>query len=215
MRRARAERETRETRVSVELDLDGTGVARIKTGIGFFDHLLEAFACHAGFDLKVAARGDVEVDGHHTVEDVGICLGQGLRAALGPGEGIYRWGWCLLPMDDALAEVAVDAGGRAFLAYRVPDPGRSLGLFHSEMAPEFWRALVRESGVTMHVSLRWGENAHHILEAVWKAAGVALGMALRIDPRREGVPSTKSLAHGTPATQGLADGATTAHGREC
>lgn len=207
MRRARVERQTRETQVSVELNLDGAGLVEVSTGIGFFDHLLEAFAFHAGFDLKVSARGDLEVDGHHTVEDVGICLGRALRAALGSREGICRWGWCLLPMDDALAEVAVDAGGRSFLAYRVPSPDRSLGPFHCEMAPEFWRALVRESGLTMHVSLRWGENVHHILEAVWKAAGVALAQAVRAEPRRQGVPSTKGSPRSEEApVSGGADG---------
>lgn len=207
MRRARVERQTRETRVSVELNLDGAGLVEVSTGIGFFDHLLEAFAFHAGFDLRVSARGDLEVDGHHTVEDVGICLGRALRAALGSREGICRWGWCLLPMDDALAEVAVDAGGRSFLAYRVPAPDRSLGPFHCEMAPEFWRALVRESGLTMHFSLRWGENVHHILEAVWKAAGAALAQAVRAEPRRQGVPSTKGSPRSEEAPiPGGADG---------
>jgi imidazoleglycerol-phosphate dehydratase len=191
MRRAWVERETKETSVALEIDLDGCGRAELATGIPFLDHLLEAFALHGFFDLQVRARGDVEVDGHHTVEDVAICLGQAFRRALSGGGGIHRFGWCLLPMDEALVEVAADAGGRSFLVYRVPVVPRSLGPFHTEMAAEFWRAFVRESGVTMHVSLRWGENSHHILEAVWKAAGVALRQAVREAPRPGVVPSSK------------------------
>ncbi|MEW6545315.1 MAG: imidazoleglycerol-phosphate dehydratase HisB [Bacillota bacterium] len=195
MRQAQVQRHTRETRVTVDLELDGSGKVQVDTGLAFLDHLLAAFALHALFDLRLTARGDLEVDGHHTVEDVGMCLGHALRRALGGGEGISRWGWCLLPMDEALVEVAVDAGGRSFLAYRVPVVPRSLGAFHTEMAPEFWRAFVRESGTTMHIHLRQGENVHHILEALWKAAGVALRQAVRIEPRLQGVPSTK----GAPA----------------
>jgi len=206
MRRARVERETAETAVTLELDLDGCGRVQVTTGIPFLDHLLGAFALHGLFDLSLRARGDVGVDGHHTVEDVGICLGQAFRRAVGSGGSICRFGWCVLPMDEALVEVAVDAGGRSFLAYRVPVVARSLGAFHTEMAAEFWRAFVRESGVTMHVWLRWGENSHHILEAVWKAAGVALRQAVRQVLVPGGIASTKGPVHTAVRASGAGEG---------
>lgn len=194
MRRADVQRRTRETDVEVRLDLDGEGRAEVNTGLAFFDHLLCAFAFHALVDLEVNARGMVDPDGHHVVEDVGICLGRAIRRSLGSGQGISRWGWCLLPMDEARVEVAVDAAGRAFLVYRVPVVPRSLGGFHTDLAPEFWQALVREAGITVHVALREGENAHHILEAVWKGVGVAFRQAVTIEPRRRGLPSTRGEA---------------------
>lgn len=206
MRKARVERETAETAVTLELDLDGGGRVQVATGIPFLDHLLGAFALHGFFDLRVRASGDLEVDGHHTVEDVGICLGQAFRRAVSSGGSICRFGWCLLPMDEALVEVAVDAGGRSFLVYRVPVAPRCLGTFHTEMAGEFWRAFVRESGVTMHVSLRRGEDSHHILEAVWKAAGVALRQAVRQVPVPGGIASTKGPVHTAVRGPGAGEG---------
>lgn len=193
MRRGKATRKTRETAVEVELDLDGSGKAVIQTGLPFFDHLLNAFACHGRFDLSVRAAGDIQVDGHHTVEDVGIAMGLALAQALGKREGVRRWGWALLPMDEALVQVAADVGGRPFLVYRVPISSRSFGAFHTEMAADFWQALAQKGGITLHVSLQYGENAHHVLEAVWKAAGVALRSAAALDERVTGALSTKGV----------------------
>lgn len=201
MRRAEVERHTRETRVHVSLELDGCGEVCVSTGIPFLDHLVEALARHALFDLELTACGDLQVDGHHTVEDVGITLGAALRRALGDREGLSRWGWSLVPMDEALVQVAVDVGGRPFLAYQVPVAPRSFGAFHTEMAPEFWRAFVREAGTTMHVRLQEGENAHHVLEAVWKGAGVALRQAVRLEPRLKGELSTNVPGLGTGGRQ--------------
>lgn len=186
-------RKTRETTVEVELDLDGSGKAVIATGLPFFDHLLSAFACHGRFDLSVQATGDIQVDGHHMVEDVGLAMGLALTQALGKREGLRRWGWALLPMDEALVQVAADLGGRSFLVYRVPVSPRSFGDFHTEMATDFWQAFSQKGGITLHVNLEYGENAHHVLEAVWKAAGVALRAAAALDDRVSGPLSTKGV----------------------
>ncbi|MDA8274434.1 MAG: imidazoleglycerol-phosphate dehydratase HisB [Actinomycetota bacterium] len=192
-RRARAERRTRETSVSVSLVLDGSGSASADTGLPFFDHMLSQLGKHSGFDLEVAASGDLEVDAHHTVEDVGIVLGQALGAALGDKAGIRRFASVLLPLDEALVEVALDCSGRPFLAYDVPfaPEATSLGSppFDPQLAEEFWRAFVTSAGVTLHVVRRAGRNTHHVLEASFKAVARALADAVR----REGVgvPSTK------------------------
>jgi len=191
MRWAQVVRETAETKVRVSLNLDGTGEGRVSTGIGFFDHMLTLLARHGSFDLEVEAKGDLEVDGHHTVEDTGICLGRAFLQARGEGKGIARFGHALLPMDEALALVAVDISGRGFLAYEVPCPVERVGALDSQLGEEFLRALAANGGITLHVRLLAGANGHHILEAVFKGLGVALRSALRVEGDR--VPSTKGV----------------------
>lgn len=192
-RTAKESRRTAETAIEVELDLDGAGRAEIRTGIGFFDHMLTLFARHGLFDLTVAARGDLEVDGHHLVEDVGIVLGRALRRALGEARGISRYGWALVPMDEALAQVAVDLGGRSYLAYEVEVAESRLGDFDPALGREFMRALAENAGCNLHVRLLSGGNGHHCLEACFKALARALRAAVALDPRETGVPSTKGV----------------------
>jgi imidazoleglycerol-phosphate dehydratase len=191
-----ASRKTAETDVRVHIVLDGSGRAEARTGIGFFDHMLEALARHALFDLEVHARGDLHVDAHHTVEDVGIVLGQALGQALGDRAGIRRYGEATVPLDDALARVVVDVSGRPFVAYHADPPTwQKVGDYDVALTPEFFRALATHAGLTVHVDLLRGQNAHHVVEAVFKAAARALGQATTLDPRVRGVPSTKgSLA---------------------
>jgi len=191
-RRGEARRKTKETEVRVVVDLDGSGRAEIKTGIGFFDHMLEALARHAPYDLEIAASGDLHVDAHHTVEDVGIVLGQALSQALGERRGIRRYGDATVPLDDALARVVVDVSGRPFVAFHADPPTwQRLGDYDVALTPEFFRALATHGGLTLHVDLLRGQNAHHVVEAVFKAAARALGEATGLDPRVQGVPSTK------------------------
>ena len=191
-RRGEARRQTKETEVRVRLDLDGSGRADVKTGIGFFDHMLEALARHAPYDLDVAAAGDLQVDAHHTVEDVGIVLGQALSQALGERRGIRRYGAATVPLDDALARVVVDVSGRPYLAFHADPPTwQKLGDYDVALTPEFFRALATHGGLTLHVDLLRGQNAHHVVEAVFKAAARALGEATSLDARVQGVPSTK------------------------
>lgn len=191
-RNAEVKRKTRETDVRVRLDLDGSGRAAVRTGVGFFDHMLEALARHALYDLEVAAIGDLHVDQHHTVEDVGIVLGQALAQALGERRGIRRFGDATVPLDDALARVVVDLSGRPFLAYHAEPPvWQKLGDYDVALTPEFFRALATHGGLTLHVDLLRGQNAHHAVEAVFKAAARALGEATGLDPRVSDVPSTK------------------------
>jgi imidazoleglycerol-phosphate dehydratase len=192
-RRATIERRTGETDISLILDLDGTGAAEIATGVGFFDHMLALFARHGLFDLHVRAAGDLHVDAHHTVEDVGICLGQALAAAVGDKSGIRRYGQRLLPMDESLVVAAVDLGGRAFFAWDVPLPTVALGAFATELAEEFWRAVATEARMNLHVRSLAGCNAHHLIEATFKAVARALREAVERDPRQAGVPSTKGV----------------------
>ncbi len=187
----RVERATRETEVRVELALDGAGQARVFSGVGFLDHMLAAFARTALFDLEVHCRGDLEVDAHHSVEDVGIALGQALRQAVGDRAGLRRYGWALVPMDGALARVALDLSGRPYLRWDAPLALSTLGAFPTELAPEFWRAVAVHAGWTLHVDLLAQDNAHHALEAIWKAAGLAARQAVAADPRIVGVLSTK------------------------
>ena len=185
-------RATSETEISLRLNLDGAGIADIATGIGFFDHMLTAFARHGGFDLVVEARGDLHIDAHHTVEDVGIVLGAAVREALGDKRGITRFGQALVPMDEALAEAAVDISGRAHLAWNVPFAREMLGDMDTQLFEEFFRALVGSALITLHVTSRVGVNAHHVAESAFKAAARALRMAVAIDPRvGNAVPSTK------------------------
>jgi imidazoleglycerol-phosphate dehydratase len=185
-------RTTKETDLHVRLVLDGRGESRVKTGIGFFDHMLEAFARHSLIDLTVEARGDLHVDGHHTVEDTGIVLGQALEQALGDRAGIRRYADSLVPLDEALVRCVLDVSGRPFLAYQIEIPKwQMLGDYDVFLTPEFFRALVLNAGLTVHMDLIRGDNPHHIVEAAFKAFARALDAATAVDPRVTGVPSTK------------------------
>jgi imidazoleglycerol-phosphate dehydratase len=190
-RTAQLHRKTNETDISLTLNLDGQGRWECETGLPFFDHMLSHLAAHGLFDLSVRAVGDLQVDGHHTVEDVGIVLGQALAQAIGDKRGIARYGNQLMPMDEALALVALDFSGRGLLVYDVALPAAQVGAFDTELAPEFLRALAHNAGLTLHVRLLHGQNTHHIIEAIFKGLGRALGQAVALDPRRSGVPSTK------------------------
>lgn len=192
-RAASIERRTRETDISVRLDLDGSGTCTVDTGVGFFDHMLELFAAHGRFDLLVRANGDLQTGGHHTVEDVGICLGSALAEALGDRRGIVRYGSVQLPMDEALALVSIDISGRPFLAYNVDLSHSNIGGFDTDLALEFFQAFVNNARVTLHVRLLAGSNPHHIIEAVFKGFGRALDQATALDARVESVPSTKGV----------------------
>lgn len=186
-------RTTRETDIRLSLNLDGSGQWQVDTGVPFFDHMLSHVAMHGLFDLELAARGDIEIDGHHTVEDVGIVFGQALAQALGDKAGIARYDSQLMPMDEALALVALDFSGRGLLVYDVALPAAQVGTFDSELVPEFLRALAHNAGLTLHVRLLAGSNTHHIIEAIFKGLGRALGQAVARDPRRSGVASTKGV----------------------
>ncbi|MBI9075993.1 MAG: imidazoleglycerol-phosphate dehydratase HisB [Desulfatibacillum sp.] len=186
-------RTTRETQVAITLNLDGTGAAQVETGIGFFDHMLTLFAHHGRFDLEVKAKGDLEVDLHHTVEDVGLVLGEVFRQALGEGRGIRRYGFFTVPMDEALAQVSIDLSGRPFLVFNVPFVGPSIREFDTQLPQEFFRAFVNKACVTCHIQVPYGDNDHHMIEAVFKAWGRALCQAASIDPDVQGIPSTKGV----------------------
>jgi imidazoleglycerol-phosphate dehydratase len=188
---AELSRTTTETAIDLRLDLDGTGQAQISTGVAFFDHMLTALTRHAGFDLTVEATGDREVDDHHTVEDVGIVLGQACAQALGDKRGITRFADALVPMDEALVAAAIDISGRGQLHYVVPVPIELIGTFDTTLAKEFFIAFTSNAGLTLHLRSLSGENAHHILEAAFKATARALRQALSFDARVRGVPSTK------------------------
>lgn len=190
-RAAEIERTTGETRVKVRVDLDGSGKVAAKTGVPFFDHMLDAIGRHGLLDLDVSAVGDLEVDAHHTVEDVGICLGSAIAQALGLKQGIRRFGEAVVPMDEALVLAAVDISGRGQLHYAVDLPIEIIGTFDTTLAKEFLVALATNGGMTLHVRSLAGENAHHMVEASFKAVGRALRQAVEIDSRVEGVPSTK------------------------
>ena len=190
-RRARVERKTAETEIVLELCIGGTGVYEIRTGIGFFDHMLGLFARHGFFDLKLIAQGDLNVDAHHTVEDVGICLGQAIHRALGDRTGIVRYGTAFVPMDEALARVVLDLSGRSYLAYEMALPPLKLGEFDPGLALSFFRALSDHAEMNLHVDLLRGTDGHHCLEAVFKAFGKALDQASGFDGRIEDVLSTK------------------------
>jgi imidazoleglycerol-phosphate dehydratase len=192
-RKSEVHRETKETRVNVAIDLDGVGTVDVKTGIGFFDHMLTHIGRHGLLDLRVAAEGDLDVDAHHTVEDVGICLGKAFLEALGERKGITRYGHAVVPMDEALAEVAIDISGRPFLSFQANLSRARVGEFDAELTEEFLRAFAVNGRVTLHVVLREGTNVHHSIEAIFKAFGRALDGATRIDPRVTGVPSTKGM----------------------
>jgi imidazoleglycerol-phosphate dehydratase len=190
-RTALIDRKTNETEIRVELDLDGSGQSRITTGVGFFDHMLTLLAKHATFDLVVEARGDLHVDQHHTVEDVGIAFGQALRQALGDKAGIRRYGHFTLPMEETLVTSAVDLSGRYALVFQVAFPSAKIGDFDSELVEDFWQATAANALMNLHVLLHHGRNSHHISEAVFKSTARSLRMAVEHDPRMPGVPSTK------------------------
>ena len=194
MRSATITRQTKETAITVTVGLDGTGAARISTGVGFFDHMLEQIARHAMIDLTIEAKGDLHIDMHHTVEDVGITLGQALRKALGDMKGITRYADVHLPMDETLTRVAIDLSGRPFLVFRTSLPHGKIGDFDSELVREFFQAFAVHAGATLHVETLYGENGHHIAESCFKGLARALGAAIAIDPRRrDSVPSTKGV----------------------
>jgi len=191
VRKAEIERKTRETDVRVRLSLDGTGQSRIKTPIGFFNHLLMSFARHGFVDLQLSAKGDIEIDEHHTMEDIGIALGAALNKALGDRKGINRFGYTLIPMDEALARVVVDLSGRPFLVYQARIPRQKRWEFNVNLVEDFFRGLVNNCGMTLHIKLWYGEDYHHSLEAVFKAFGRALAQAVELNPRVRSVASTK------------------------
>ncbi len=191
MRRATVERKTNETDISVTIDLDGSGTCDVETGVGFFDHMLSALGRHSLCDLTVRAKGDTWVDDHHTVEDVGIVIGQAIREALGDKRGIGRFGDAAIPMDEALVLAAIDVSGRGELFWDVDIAAEKVGTFDCELAREFFAGLARDAGITLHLRKLAGDNAHHIIEATFKACGRALRAAVEADARVTGVPSTK------------------------
>src|SRR5262245_25735804 len=190
-RKAKVVRKTRETDIRLSLDLDGAGRARIATGIGFFDHMLTALATHARFDVTVRCKGDLHVDAHHSVEDVGIALGEALKGALGDKKGVVRFGWAHVPLDEALARAVVDLSGRPWLHYGVAFKARQVGSMPTELFEDFFWALADHGRFNLHLDLIRGRNAHHIAETLFKATARALAMAVARDPRVAGIPSTK------------------------
>jgi imidazoleglycerol-phosphate dehydratase len=192
MRKGAITRKTKETSIEVSLDLDGSGVADVATGVGFFDHMLDQLARHSLVDITIRADGDRHVDDHHTVEDVGIALGQALMKALGDKRGLTRYADCLLPMDETLTRVALDVSGRPFLVFRTEFPTERIGAFDTELVREFFQAFAGNAGLTLHIETLYGSNSHHIAESCFKGVARALRGAIAIDPRQaERVPSTK------------------------
>ena len=192
-RRAVVERKTKETQISLSLNLDGSGQVSVNTGVGFFDHMLNHIGRHGLFDFDLRARGDLQVDDHHTVEDVGICLGEAIAEAVGDKKGIRRYGFFITPMEESLAQVAVDLSGRAAVVYRAKYRGSKIGSFDVQLVEEFFRAVAQNARMNLHVSVPYGTNNHHIAEAIFKAFGKALRMACELDPREAAVPSTKGI----------------------
>jgi len=190
-RNSHIRRETKETKVDLFLDLDGTGHASLSTGVGFFDHMLTHLARHGSMDLTVEAKGDLHVDAHHTVEDIGICFGKALSQAVGDKVGIRRYGSATVPMDEALVTSAIDLSGRPLCVWQAEVPCEMLGSFNAPLAEEFWRAVAANGLFTLHVVCHHGRNSHHIVECIFKATARALREALELDPRTSGVPSTK------------------------
>ncbi|HSU68989.1 MAG TPA: imidazoleglycerol-phosphate dehydratase HisB [Tepidisphaeraceae bacterium] len=194
-RTAEISRQTKETKIEVALDLDGTGKASVHTGVGFFDHMLDLLSRHSLIDLTVKAEGDLQVDSHHTVEDVGIVIGQAIERAVGDKRGINRYGWATVPMDESLAQVAIDLSGRPAFVFNVSFTGESIGAFPVELVEEFFKALCTSARMNLHIAVPYGANNHHISEAIFKATARALRQAVSHDPRNDQVPSTKgSLA---------------------
>lgn len=192
-RTAQIKRETAETKITLGIDLDGTGKAQLQTGVGFFDHMLTLLAKHSLIDLTVEAKGDLHIDAHHTVEDVGICLGQTLKQALGNKAGIRRYGDATVPMDETLVTSAIDLSGRAFFVWKAEVPRETLGTFNSELAEEFWRAVSSAGAFNLHILLHHGRNTHHIVEGIFKATARALRSAVEQDSRTSEVPSSKGI----------------------
>ncbi|MBC8017637.1 MAG: imidazoleglycerol-phosphate dehydratase HisB [Verrucomicrobia bacterium] len=192
-RRANIERVTNETRIRLELNIDGCGKGAICTSVPFLDHMLNLFARHGLFDLTVEASGDIDIDFHHTVEDIGIVLGEAFKQALGEKKGIRRYGQATVPMDETLASVAIDISGRPYLVYHVALPKVKIGEFDVELAREFFQAFVNHCGLNLHINVMYGENVHHIIEACFKAVARAMDVATQLDPRVEGVLSTKGV----------------------
>ncbi len=185
------ERTTKETQISVKLNLDGSGRNKINTSVGFFDHMLTLFSVHGLFDLTLSATGDIEVDYHHTVEDVGLVLGAAIKSALGDYKGIARYGLSTVPMDDALAQVVIDLSNRPYLVFKLPTPMVHQNGFDASLAKEFFRAVAQKGGLNLHIDVAYGDNWHHMVEAVFKAFARALRQAVALDARVKGVPSSK------------------------
>lgn len=192
-RTATIDRTTGETQIRLTLNLDGTGQAQIDTGVGFFNHMLTLFAKHGQFDLTIDAKGDLDVDQHHTVEDTGICLGQAIRQAIGDKAGIHRYGSMTLPMEDTLVTSALDLSGRYWFVDNFKFPTEKIGEFDSQLVEVFWQALAANALMNLHVVLHHGHNSHHISEAIFKATARALRAAITIDPRQQGIPSSKGV----------------------
>ena len=195
-RRAEISRQTKETQVRLSLDLDGSGKGSIHTGVGFFDHMLDLLSRHSLIDLEIEADGDLQVDAHHTVEDVGIVLGQALERALGDKRAISRYGWAIVPMDESLAQVAIDLSGRPAFVFNVKFAGQTIGTFPTELVEEFFKAVCSNAKMNLHMAVSYGTNNHHIAEALFKATARALRQAITHDPRCEDVPSTKGSLQG-------------------
>ena len=194
MRTSTVERNTNETKIKLTLNIDGSGESKIKSGIGFLDHMLNLFAAHGSFDLSVDCDGDTFVDDHHSVEDIGICLGMAIKECIADKKGIMRYGSMLLPMDEALVLCALDISGRSYLAYGLEIPSYRVGDFDTELCEEFWQAFVRESRITLHIRQLAGTNSHHIIEGAFKSVARSLSMAAAIDPAfAEDLPSTKGV----------------------
>ena len=193
MRTARIERNTRETQITIELDLDGSGKHSVSTGIPFLNHMLEIFARHSLIDLTIKATGDLDVDDHHTVEDIGLVLGTCIDKALGDRKGIRRYGFFLMPMDESLCQVALDLGGRPFMVYNVNNERKAIKTFDVRLVEEFFRALMTQARMNLHINHIYGDEVHHAYESVFKGFSRALRMAVEIDPRESGVPSSKGV----------------------
>jgi imidazoleglycerol-phosphate dehydratase len=184
-------RNTKETQISLSLNLDGAGKVAVATGVGFFDHMLDLLGRHALVDLNVQAKGDLHIDAHHTVEDVGIVLGQALEKALGDKRGVYRYGWAFVPMDESLAQIAVDLSGRPAFVFNVPFKGPKIGEFDTELVEEFFKSVANAGRMNLHINVPYGSNNHHMAEAIFKGFAKALRQAVGKDPRNDEVPSTK------------------------
>lgn len=193
MRTSQIVRDTKETQIRLEIDLDGSGKSEIHTGLGFFDHMLTLFAAHSKIDFKLTVHGDLDVDGHHTVEDVGIALGKAFADALGDKKGIRRYGFFILPMDESLAETAVDFSGRPFLVFNAKFPVERVGNFDLELVNEFWQGFANSAACNLHINVPYGGNGHHISEAIFKSVARSIRAAVEYDPRQTGVPSTKGV----------------------
>ena len=195
-RTAEISRKTKETQIRLALDLDGTGRCAARTGVGFFDHMMDLLARHSLCDLSIDAKGDLDVDAHHTVEDVGIVLGQAIEKALGDKRGIYRYGWAIVPMDESLAQVAIDLSGRPAFVFNVKFPRGTIGDFPVELVEEFFKSVATNAKMNLHIAVPYGTNNHHISEAIFKATAKALRQAVSHDPRNADVPSTKGSLNG-------------------